>query len=137
MSSPSADGQVEVVEGPSSEVAFVHSCIRACVLSGIRLFVTRCTVVSLCPWDPPGKNTGESCHFLPQGIFPTQGSNLHPLCLLHWLADSLQLSRLGSPGCIWGQPRVLGQVICRFVMSSHEKRSHLVLQVTSASEVQH
>ena len=25
--------------------------------------------------DSPGKNTGVSCHFLLQGIFPTQGSN--------------------------------------------------------------
>ena len=31
-----------------------------------------------CPWDFPGKNTGLSCHFLLQGIFPTQGSNLFP-----------------------------------------------------------
>ena len=29
-----------------------------------------------CPWDSPGKNTGVGCHFLLQGIFPTQGSNL-------------------------------------------------------------
>ena len=28
----------------------------------------------LCPWDFPGKNTGVGCHFLLQGIFPTQGS---------------------------------------------------------------
>ena len=27
------------------------------------------------PWDSPGKNTGVSCHFLLQGILPTQGSN--------------------------------------------------------------
>ena len=27
------------------------------------------------PWDFPGKNTGVGCHFLLQGIFPTQGSN--------------------------------------------------------------
>ena len=27
-------------------------------------------------WDSPGKNTGVGCHFLLQGIFPTQGSNL-------------------------------------------------------------
>ena len=26
--------------------------------------------------DSPGKNTGQGCHFLLQGIFPTQGSNL-------------------------------------------------------------
>ena len=29
----------------------------------------------LCPGDSPGKNTGVGCHFLLQGIFPTQGSN--------------------------------------------------------------
>ena len=29
----------------------------------------------LCPWESPGKNTGEGCHALLQGIFPTQGSN--------------------------------------------------------------
>ena len=29
----------------------------------------------LCPWDLPGKNTGVGCHFLLQGIFPTQGVN--------------------------------------------------------------
>ena len=30
----------------------------------------------LCPWNFPGKNTGVLCHFLLQGIFPTQGSDL-------------------------------------------------------------
>ena len=34
-----------------------------------------------CPWDFPGKNIRVGCHFLLQGIFPTQGSNS---CLLHW-----------------------------------------------------
>ena len=34
----------------------------------------------LCPWDSPGKNTGVGGHFLLQGIFLTQGSNL---CLGH------------------------------------------------------
>ena len=32
----------------------------------------------LCPWVPPGKNTGVGCHFFLQGIFPTQGSNSSP-----------------------------------------------------------
>ena len=36
----------------------------------------------LCPWDSPGRNTGVGCHFLLQGIFPTQGSSLRLLCLL-------------------------------------------------------
>ena len=31
----------------------------------------------LCPWDSPSKNTGEGCHFLLQGNFPTQGLNVH------------------------------------------------------------
>ena len=30
----------------------------------------------LSSWDSPGKSTGVGCHFLLQGIFPTQGSNL-------------------------------------------------------------
>ena len=30
----------------------------------------------LCPWNSPGKNTKVGCHFLLQGIFPTQGFNL-------------------------------------------------------------
>ena len=54
----------------------------------------------LYPQSFPGKNTGVGCHFLLQGIFPTQGSNLHLLCLLHWQVDSLPLSHLGSP-CPW------------------------------------
>ena len=37
------------------------------------------------------------CHFLLQGIFQTQGSNLHLLHLLHWQADSLPLHHLGRP----------------------------------------
>ena len=49
------------------------------------------------PWDFPGKNTGVGCHFLLQGIFPTQRLNLHFFCLLHWQVDSLSLSHLGSP----------------------------------------
>ena len=42
----------------------------------------------LCPWDSPGNDTGVGCHFLLQGIFPTQGLNLH---LLHLQVDSLPL----------------------------------------------
>ena len=36
----------------------------------------------LSPWDSPGKDTGKDCHFLLQGIFPTQGVNPRLLCLL-------------------------------------------------------
>ena len=40
--------------------------------SQVELFATLWTVARLCPWDSPGKNTGVGCHFLLQGIFPTQ-----------------------------------------------------------------
>ena len=36
-------------------------------------------------------------HTLLQGIFPTQGSNLHLLHPLHWQVDSLPLVPLGKP----------------------------------------
>ena len=44
------------------------------------------------------QDTGVGCHALLQGIFPTQGSNLH-LCLLHWQAGSLPLAppRVNKP----------------------------------------
>ena len=45
-----------------------------------------------------GKNTGVGCHFPFQGIFPTQGSDLH---LLHRQADSLLPGHLGSPYEAW------------------------------------
>ena len=34
------------------------------------------------------------CHFLFQGIFPTQGWNARLLCLLHWQVNSLPLHHL-------------------------------------------
>ena len=51
----------------------------------------------LCAWDSPGKITGAGCHFLLQGIFPTQGSNPCLLSLLYWQADSLPLVPPGKP----------------------------------------
>ena len=48
----------------------------------------------LCPWDSPGKNTGVGCHFLLQGIFPTQGSNPG---LLPCGQTLYHLSHQGSP----------------------------------------
>ena len=41
--------------------------------------------------DSPSKNTGLGRRTFLQGIFPTQGSNLCLLCLLHWQAGSLPL----------------------------------------------
>ena len=46
------------------------------------------------PWDSPGKNTGVGCHFLPQRIFLSQGSNP---CLLLGRQTPLPPSCLQSP----------------------------------------
>ena len=46
-------------------------------LRRVRLFASPCTAVGRSlPWNFPGKSTGVGCHFLLQGIFPTQGLNL-------------------------------------------------------------
>ena len=57
------------VEKSGTEVA--QSCPTLCVPMdcSIRPWL-------LHPWDFQGKSTGVGCHFLLQGIFPTQGSNL-------------------------------------------------------------
>ena len=44
----------------------------------------------LCSWDSPGKNTGVGCHFLLQGIFPTQRSNPSLLHCRQTLLTELQ-----------------------------------------------
>ena len=59
-----------------------RSCLPLCDPMG-------CSPPGSSPWDSPGKTTGVGCHALLQGIFLTQGSNPHLLCLLHWQADSL------------------------------------------------
>ena len=74
----------------------VSSSVRPCGLQSARL---------LCPWDFPGKNTGVGCHFLIQGIFPNQGSNLSLLCLLQGQEGSSPLApppRKGiAQGLLW------------------------------------
>ena len=84
-----------------------------CYITTVPVFRLSCSVVSdslwphgleparlLCPWNFLGKNTGVGCHFLLQGIFPTQGSNLH---LLHWQAGSLPLAPPGKPSSPIGE----------------------------------
>ena len=76
-----------------SAIRFVYvlvsqSCLTLCDPYG--LYPTRL----LCPWDFSGKNTGVGCHFLLQGIFPTQGLNLGFLLCRQIL---YHLSHQGSP----------------------------------------
>ena len=57
----------------------------------------------LCPWDSPGKITGVGCHFLLQGIFPTQPSlQEQSPGLLHCRQILYQLSCQGTSK-LWGR----------------------------------
>ena len=57
----------------------------------------------LCPWDSPSKNTWGGCYALLQGVFLTQGSNLHFLSPLYWQAGSLPLAPPGKPNEFWSR----------------------------------
>ena len=92
-----------------NEILFFHVIINFnCKARG--MCVSVCSVMSdslgprglspprlLCPWNSPGKNTRVSCYFLLQGIFLTQGSNLHFLHHLHDRWILYHLCHLGSP----------------------------------------
>ena len=66
----------------------MHACSVTSVVSDSLWPYGLQPAMFLCPWDSPGNNTGVYCHALLQGIFPTQGSNLGFLCLLHcrWIS---------------------------------------------------
>ena len=70
---------------------YPHACQFTSVMSNsLKPYGLQLTKL-LCPWDSPCTNSGVGCHALLQGIFLTQGSNLHLLCLLHWQEGSLPL----------------------------------------------
>ena len=85
---------INIIQGVSVRVTLDDMCLQIalypCWCSGDCVCV--CSVVSdarphgpwptrlLCPRNSPCKNAGLGCHFLFQGIFPTQGSNPH-LCV--------------------------------------------------------
>ena len=57
----------------------------------------------LSPWKFPVQNSGAGCHFLLQGVFPTQELNLSLVQLLHWQVGSLPLSHPGNTfACLFG-----------------------------------
>ena len=70
--------------------------IMGCMLSHfshVRLFATPWTVACHTPLSMgfSRQEYWSGCHALLQGIFPTQGSTWHQLCLLHWQVGSLPL----------------------------------------------
>ena len=90
-------------------------CVCVCVKS-LQSCPTLCNPMDYCP-------SGFSVHgilharilewvamLLLQGIFPTQGLNLHLLHLLHWQGGSLPLAPLGKPTLSHRQPLNCSQV---------------------------
>ena len=67
----------------------LHQGVPGKILGGGGCLVSKSCLTLVTSWtifhqvplsmDFPGKNTGVGCHFLLQGIFPTQGSNPHLL----------------------------------------------------------
>ena len=82
-----------------SMLGIFHVCV--CVLSHfshVQLFATLWTAARQAPLSMgSGENIGMGCHALLQGIFPTQGSNSHLLCLLNRQVCSLPLEPSGKP----------------------------------------
>ena len=88
----------------TSSLGFSPVCVYVCVHTHARSVVSDALQFHalvptrlLCPRGFSGKNSGGGCHFLFQGIFPTQGSNPHLLCLLYQQVDSLSRVPPGSP----------------------------------------
>ena len=70
-----AEAGLSIMPGPlapGGRAYLVTACAQSCLTQRPRgLQPAR----FLCPWDSPGKNAGVGCHFLLQGLFPTEGSN--------------------------------------------------------------
>ena len=81
-------------------IYFIHACMHA---KWLHSCPTLCDPMD---WSPQGSSVHwifqartlkVGCHVLLQGIFFTQGSNLHLLCLLHWQVGSLPVAPPGKP----------------------------------------
>ena len=84
----------------SSTSRYVHVCVLSC--SVVSNSLQRHGLQSarlLCPWDFPGKNSGVGCHFLLQGIFPTQDVSWIS-CIGRWILYH---------GAIWEAPQGMHQ----------------------------
>ena len=85
-------GEGQVLEYDRPGLSKKGACVRAKFFSCVRLFVTPRTVAPLSMgFSRQEYWTGLSC--LLHGIFLTQGSNMHLLCLLNWQVSSLSLGK--------------------------------------------
>ena len=90
---PPIPPSIRIFSNESTHCIKIHRYGYSCCLV-TKSYPTLCDpVVSSLPVFS-GQETGVGCHFLLQGIFPTQGLNPR---LLYWQADSIPLSHQGSP----------------------------------------
>ena len=107
---------------------FLKFYFRICVcmqshFSHIQLFVT--------PWTHQahlsmGFSRQEYCSALLQGIFLTQGSNPHVLCLLHWQVGPLPLAPPGNYRMKWSEVKVAQ--FCLTLCDPMDYTDHGILQ---------
>ena len=83
----------------------VHLCAHTCLVAQLCLTLCGPSWTAACQaslsMEFSFKNIGAGCHFLLQGIFPSQGLNLY---LLHWQADSLTTEPPGQPIRLYNNP---------------------------------
>ena len=123
----------------SCECVWVCVCVCVCM----RLWAQSCpTLCNPTDCSPPGSsihgifsgtNAGVGCHFLLQGIFPTQGSNPHLLGLLCWQVHFLST----GPPEPWAKPN--SQHLSTLLLPTRGKRDiintegNAIIQVDSLS----
>ena len=122
-----------------------NSVCKLSCFSSVQPFAIPWTVAYqlLYPRDSLGKNSGVGCHFLLQGIFLTQWSNLH---LLHWQVDSswalyycsnlVFCDNLGG-GVVWevGERFKRGAHMCTYgwFMLIYGRNQHNIIQQLSSN----
>ena len=92
----------------------------------------------LCPWDFPGKNFGVVCHFLFQGIFLIQGSDLRlSHCkrnLYHWATREAHEESIKIPKYITQSFKTMVSILICF---SEKVESRGQVEITQPSLVLH
>ena len=93
------------------------NCCCSVAMCHVQFLVTPWTVAHQSPLFVrfPRQEYWSDCHFLLLGIFPTQGSNT---CLLHWQADSLPLSREGSPHHRTAHPKHVNFIVHKLYLNT-------------------
>ena len=106
--SPAPLGECD--QGLSNQRALPGFLCCCLVLSCLSLLATPQTVAHQAPLSTGlSKNTGVGCHFLLQGIFPTQGSNLHLFYWRFWRKGSSTLWKQHVSRCYRKEERAWGK----------------------------